>query len=178
MDKALIVINELKEQKLIKDYAIGGGLAFLFYMEPFVTYDLDIMINLENDDEHLISLTPIYEYLRNKGYNAEAEYVKIENIPVQFIPAYNDLVKEAIENSIANNYEGVPIKVLSKEYLTAIMIQTYRPKDRERLVKIFNMADLDFTKLMPILQKFGLMDKYNEFYEKYIREIGVIRGRS
>ena len=40
MKKTPKVINELKERGLIDDYAIGGGIAALFYIEPFLTYDL------------------------------------------------------------------------------------------------------------------------------------------
>ncbi len=44
MKKTIEIINELKSKKLIDDYAIGGGIGALFYIEPFLTYDLDIFI--------------------------------------------------------------------------------------------------------------------------------------
>ena len=37
MKKAIEVMNELKKKKLIKDYAIGGAIAALRWVEPFYT---------------------------------------------------------------------------------------------------------------------------------------------
>ena len=34
--------NELVSAGLIKDYALGGALAAIYYIEPFTTYDADI----------------------------------------------------------------------------------------------------------------------------------------
>lgn len=167
MEKALTVINQMKDKGIIKDYAIGGGMASLFYMEPFVTYDLDVMI-LFGGGKEIIRLSPIYDYLKDKGYVPENEYVKIEGIPVQFLPAYNDLIAEAIENGIEKTYEGIPAKVISKEYLIAIMFQTYRPKDRERLVKIFTTTAVDNAMLKQILKKHDLLEKYSKFYDQYL----------
>jgi len=42
MKKTLEVINELKKEGLINDYAIGGAVGALRWTEPFFTEDLDI----------------------------------------------------------------------------------------------------------------------------------------
>jgi len=42
MEKTLKVINAFKENKVIEDYAIGGAIAALYYVELLLTYDLDI----------------------------------------------------------------------------------------------------------------------------------------
>jgi len=97
----LKIINELKKKKLIKDYAIGGGIAALFYIEPFLTYYLDIFVILpskEINKKKLILLSPIFEYLASKGYSWRGEHIIIEGIPVQFIPA-DPLEEEAIKNA-------------------------------------------------------------------------------
>ncbi len=35
--------NELVSAGLIEDYALGGALAAIYYVEPFTTYDADIV---------------------------------------------------------------------------------------------------------------------------------------
>src|SRR3989338_10574506 len=69
MRKTLEAINELKKEKLIKDYAIGGAIGVLKWVEPFFTQDLDIFIILvtETKEKELVDLSPIYEYLKKKG---------------------------------------------------------------------------------------------------------------
>ena len=165
MEKTLKVIRELKEQKVFKDYSIGGGIAALYYIEPLLTYDLDIFfIPLE---ERIDVLAPIYDYLKEKGFKAKKEHVLIEGVPVQFIPVYNELVKEAVQNSAEVKYGRIKTRILGLEYLVAVMLQTYRAKDRERLVKVFDEAKTESKLLKQILKRHGLYDKYVRFKEMY-----------
>ena len=165
MDKTLKVINELKNRKIIQDFSIGGGIAVLYYVEPLLTYDLDIFfIPVE---EGIDVLAPIYKYLKEKGYKTQKEYLMIEGVPVQFIPVYNELVREAVLDTAEVKYGKINTKVLGLEYLVAIMLQTNRPKDRERLVKIFEEVKVDLRFLKKILKKFNLLDRYKSFKEMY-----------
>ncbi len=165
MEKTLKLIRELKEKKVLKDCSIGGGIAALYYIEPLLTYDLDIFfIPLEDSID---VLAPIYRYLKEKGFKAKKEHVLIEGVPVQFIPAYNDLIREAVQYSAEVKYGRIKTKVLGLEYLIAVMLQTYRSKDRERLVKVFEEAKIDLKLLKKILKKYELYDKYVRFKEMY-----------
>ena len=38
------------------------------------------------------TLSTLYKCLRKKGYKEQEEHIVIEGIPVQFIPAYNELL--------------------------------------------------------------------------------------
>ena len=105
MEKALKALNDLETKGLIDRYVIGGGIAVLYYAEPVLTYDLDVFCLLPSAGSGLITLSPIYEYLRKKGYSVHGEHVVIEGIPVQFIPAYNKLVEEAIDDAVEVKYE-------------------------------------------------------------------------
>ncbi|MDI6738957.1 MAG: hypothetical protein QME74_01160 [Candidatus Edwardsbacteria bacterium] len=46
MQEAIRVINQLKADDIIKDYAIGGGMAAIYYAETRLTYDLDVFVLL------------------------------------------------------------------------------------------------------------------------------------
>ncbi len=83
MKKTLKVLNDMVEMGLIKQYAIGGGIAVLYYTEPVLTYDLDVFCLLPADKSELITLSPIYEYLQKKGYREDGEHIIVEGIPVQ-----------------------------------------------------------------------------------------------
>jgi hypothetical protein len=163
MEKTLEILNKMQAEKLFKKYAIGGAIASIFYIEPLTTYDLDIMIILEDDESSLATLTPIYNWLSNKGYKPEKEHIMIEGIPVQFIPAYNELIKEAIEDTEQQNYKDVTTYVLKPEYLIAIMLDTNRAKDRERIVRFLEEGEIDFALLEKILVKFNLNEKFKRF---------------
>lgn len=170
MEKTLKVLNELERKKIIEKYAIGGGIATIFYMEPVLTYDMDVFIFLPHTSSGLISLSPVYEYLRNKGYKAHQEHLMIEGVPVQFIPAYNALVEEAVKEAREIRYKRTKTRVLRVEHLLAIMLQTNRLKDRTRMAQLLEEAKVETGYLTGILGRHGLRGKWNElenqFHEK------------
>jgi len=121
--KTLNIINELKKQGIIEDYAIGGGIAAINYIEPILTYDLNIFVILpKTSDEHIIDRSKLFDELKKKEYLWQKEHIIIEGVPVQFIPA-DALEIEAIHNSIEIDYEGIPARVFSAEYLIAILVR-------------------------------------------------------
>ncbi|MSU35027.1 MAG: hypothetical protein EXS36_07920 [Pedosphaera sp.] len=156
MKLALQAINDLERQELVQSPAIGGAMALLFHDEPVVTYDLDIFCLLPKAGL-LVTLEPIYAALLARGFHVEAEAVVIDGVPVQFIPAYNALVTEALEHTESRMFDGVPVRVLRLEYLMAIMLQTNRPKDRQRLAMLVGNAAIDNARLCDILLRHNLL---------------------
>jgi hypothetical protein len=168
LEKTLKVIEKITRQGIIKAYAIGGGIAATYYIEPMLTYDLDIFFIPAK--EGLDVLAPIYDYAKERGFSTQAESILIEGFPVQFIPAYNDLVREAVENATTLKYRDVEAKVVTAEYLAAIALQTGRAKDRERVIRLLDEAVIDRTVLGRILGSFGLVDKFKKFEKQFHEE--------
>lgn len=165
MERVIKIIEELKQKRLIGEFAIAGGIATIFYVEPILTYDLDIFFIMPEGSKGIITLSPIYDYLKKRGYSADKEHIVIEGLPVQFIPVYNELVKEAVENAKAVKYKNAKTKVIRAEHLIAIMIQTSRPKDKERIIKLIDEAKIDKKYLKEILVR----HKLNEIFERFIK---------
>jgi hypothetical protein len=157
MEKTLQVIEEMTRLGIIKAYAIGGGIAATYYMEPVLTYDLDVFFLPVK--EGLDELAPIYEFARSRAYAEQAEALVIEGFPVQFIPAYNDLVREAVADPATLSYRGVKAQVVKAEYLAAIALQTGRAKDRERVVRLLDCGAMDRVVLDGILRRHGLEEQ-------------------
>ncbi|MGH7981767.1 MAG: hypothetical protein ACREFF_01310, partial [Candidatus Udaeobacter sp.] len=67
-----------------------------------------------------LTLAPLYDALRARGYAEENECIIIEGVPVQFLPAYNSLVEEALNQAQEIMFEEVPTRVLRSEHLVAI----------------------------------------------------------
>jgi len=162
MKKTLIALNDLKNKGIIDEYAIGGGMGAVFYIEPFLTYDLDVFI-LAGDEMDLQPLAALYQYLKKKGCRPKQEQIIIEGIPVQFLPAYNKLLKEAVREARKIKVQGTETRVMTVEHLLAIMLQTGRAKDRERFFKVLEEADIDRAKLSRILKRFDLLEKFQKW---------------
>ncbi|MGH9522511.1 MAG: hypothetical protein ACRD3E_08260 [Terriglobales bacterium] len=159
----LEVINRMQADGVIEQYAIGGAVGATFYIEPAATVDLDIFVEFPNAPEaRLISLSPIYEYLVSRGCKAEGEYIVVGDWPVQFLPASGDLDREALEHAIETDVDGVRTRVIGPEHLIAIALRTGRSKDRSRIIQFFEQASIDSDKLQRILDKFGLMEKWQK----------------
>lgn len=165
MKRTLEVLNRLVDSGTINDYAIGGAMGAMFYIEAVTTVDLDVFV-IFPDESDIVVLGPVYAKLKEWGYlpdEHERECVRIEGTPVQFLPAYNDLLQESLSNSRAFEYEGVSTKVLSAEYLAAICVQTGRIKDKLRVQMFLHMTGFDLLVFKDILNRFGLKERFDQW---------------
>ena len=134
-----------------------------FYAEPVLTFDLDIFVLLPGTTSRLLTLAPLYEALRARGYSEEGQCVNIEGVPVQFLPAYNALLEEALTQARETLYEQTPTRVLRAEHLVAIAIQTGRDKDRQRVALLLEQAALDSEYLSGVLVRHNMEVKWKQW---------------
>ena len=169
MEQTIAVLNQMKEDGVILNYALGGAVAALFYMEPIETHDLDVFISLPpKEDAPLLSLRDVYEHLSGKGYVPGKEDILVEGVPVQFLVASTALVEEAITSASEMQYGAQKVPIMTPEYLAAIMVQLNRPKDRVRLALFLDQVSLDIQHLGKILKEHGLEKKW----KRILKEIG------
>jgi hypothetical protein len=161
MEATLKVLNEMEREGVISRYAIGGAVGAIFYMEPFLTYDLDVFVLLPQTAGGLLTLAPIYEVLKRRGYEEEGECMLVEGMPVQFLPAYNPLLEEALAEAQEMRYAETVTRVLRPEHLAAIMVQTGRDKDRQRFSTFMQEAGQDSGYLRAVLERHQLTERFD-----------------
>ncbi len=137
-----------------------------FYLEPISTYDLDIFVLFENPPL-ILTLTPIYEFLQQRGHVPEGDAIVIHSWPVQFLPAESPLLTEAVQQAVAVDFEGVPTRVMTAGHLMAIALQTGRAKDFTRLLAFVESGVVDEVALAAILKRHGLVDAWGRFKQNY-----------
>jgi len=165
MKKTLEILNRLVTDKVIRDYAIGGAMGAMWYMEAITTMDLDVFV-LFVDETSLDPISPIYARLKALGYEQDPqqkECVNIEGVPVQFLPVYNGLLDDAMKNSVGFDYEGVPTRVLSAEHLAAICVQTGRMKDKLRVEMFLRSEKFDKARFFALLDTCGLRERFSQW---------------
>jgi hypothetical protein len=174
MKSTFQVINRMVEDGIIRQYAIGGAVAALNYIEPTLTYDLDILVTLDDQtgrpESGLITLEPIFAYLRKAGYaEIRNEGIVVEGWPVQFLPVANDLDAEGLAQAIEIEIdvgEGSPpikIKVLRAEHVVATALKVGRPKDRIRVSQFLAEKAVDLAVLRGILDRHDLRQAWSRF---------------
>jgi hypothetical protein len=146
--------NELVSVGLIKDYALGGALAAIYYTEPFTTYDADIIF-VPSDTTLSAGMPAIYSHLQSKGWRVEREHLLIKDFPVQFLAA-SGLTEEAVREAKPIQFEGVPAKVFRPEYIIAIAASVGRHKDFARIEQLMSQAKIDNALLDDVLRRYNL----------------------
>jgi hypothetical protein len=150
-------LNALKASGLVRDYAIGGATAVLFYAEPARTYDVDVFILLAPaSPARLISLEGLYEWARSRGFRTDAEHILVHEVPVQFLPAHNALAEESVTTARTLDYDGVPVRVIDPEHLAALAFQTGGPKRRERAWLLLEAGSVNREHLRALLATHGV----------------------
>ena len=145
---------------VIEQYAIGGAVAAIFYIEPINTNDLDIFFPVKDPSAGLDILAPLYEYLSDLGYKGQGDSIDVEGWPVQFLPIFNPLLEEAVEQAREVAFHLTKTRVMQAEHLLAIMLQTGRLKDHARIAQFIEHNAVDQERLDSILIRHGLVKKW------------------
>ncbi len=169
MKTTLELVNRMQAEGIIEKYAIGGAIGATFYLEPSATVDIDIFVVLRTSSSSLLlSLTPIYDYLRRTGCTTEGEHIRIGDWPVQFLPANSPLEEEALAQAVSTEVDGVPTRVMTAEHLVAIALRTGRSKDHGRILQFLEQGLVNTDQLESILQAHGLESKWQNFRRRFL----------
>jgi hypothetical protein len=101
------MINGMLNDGVIGKYAIAGAVGATFYLEPLATADVGIFVMLPTAaGGSLLTLAPIYDYLKARGCRVEGERIVVGDWPVQFLPAHGALEQEALAQAVETEVEG------------------------------------------------------------------------
>ena len=169
MKATLEAINQMQADGVIGKYAIGGAVGATFYLEPAATLDVDVFVMVPAASSGtLLSLAPIYEYLKARGGFEEGEHIVVEGWPVQFLPPSDDLELEALAEAVPTTVEEVSTWVVTAEHLAAIAMRTGRPKDHLRILQLLEQNVVDRKKLQIIIERHNLTRKAEQFESRFL----------
>lgn len=164
MKRVFQLLNQMVRDGAIPNYAVGGAIGAVFYVEPFATQDVDVFVMMEAEASGLVTSIPGWAYLNERGYNElRGEAIVVKDWPVQFIPVSNDLEEEAYLNAATLEFEGEPVRVVLAEHLVAIMLRTGRLKDRARVQMFLSQDAVDRDLLIDIVERHELGKEWSEF---------------
>lgn len=175
MKQTLQILNGMVSDGIIDGYAIAGAIAAFQYIEATATEDLDILANIHVVGSGLVTMAPLFSYLREKGYaEFRKEGIVIEGWPVQFLPIADDLDKEAMEAAEdtfyvirADDPEPVSMRIIQAVHVVAFAVRTGRPKDWMRVDQFLNESKVDLVTLKDVLTRHGLLSKWQAFVLRF-----------
>ena len=166
MDKVAVLLNEMVEQGIIADYAVFGAVAQMRYTEAVVTLDADILVAAAEPDK-LDVLNPIYAFCRERGYLPEGEAIRVGDWPVQFIPAFSKLTREAIRDAETADLDGIPLRVIRADYLAVIALSVGRAKDFARVLALREAGAVTDKEISDLAMRHNLTSEWNLFKERF-----------
>jgi hypothetical protein len=166
VERVLQTLNRLKADGVVDNYAIGGGIAAIYYIEPYQTDDIDIFVPVSavmTGESGLISLERIYSYLTSLGHQPVKEGVLIEDWLVQFIPTFHSVQVEALRNARTVSYGQTNTSIFAPEYLAAELLRSGRLKDLARVEALMESGKIDEVAFHEIIERHGLAEKWQQF---------------
>lgn len=170
MERVIQVINRMQTEGVISTYAIGGGIAAIYYLEPYQTDDIDVFIPVSGvavSQVGLISLEPIFGYLKELGYVPLKEGIVIEDWLVQFIPTFESVQEEAISKALKVPFGKTETKIFPPEYLAAELLRSGRRKDHARVIALIEAKRVNLNSLRDIIKRHDLTEKWKAFAKQF-----------
>jgi hypothetical protein len=157
----LLLLNRLKAEGVIHDYAIGGAVAVSLWAEPVATQDLDVIVTFAGDAHPLDPLRQLLDWFDQHGQAFQGEHVLIAGVPVQFLEAWSPLVREAVATAAETIYDPADphspaVRLIRPTYLVA-MWQTDQgadtPRRRERAARLREAGLVDEALLTKLVSR-------------------------
>jgi hypothetical protein len=161
------LLNNMREAGIVDDYALFGAVAQMRYTEAVATLDADVLIATPAPDR-LDVLGPIYAYCRARGYEIDGEAVRVGTWPVQFIPVFSPLTREAVGLADTADFEGVPFRVVGATHLAVIALSVGRAKDFARVLALLESGAATQDEIGALAARHGLADAWTRFRRRFL----------
>jgi len=163
------LLNEMQRAGVIRNYALFGAVAQMRYTEPVATLDADVLVAVPAPDR-IDALSGIYEFCAARGYRPEGEAIRVGAWPAQFVPAFNPLTEEAMEQAATADFEGVAVRVVQADHLAVIALSVGRAKDFTRILALLESGSASRESIGRLAARHGLADAWSRFTSKFLNE--------
>ena len=167
MKEVAELLNAMRAAGVISNYALFGAIAQMRYTEPVATLDADVLVDLPSQMS-LDVLAPIYKFRAARGYSPEGAAVRVGAWPVQFIPAFSALTRDALQYADAVDFEGVPFRVVRADYLALIALSVGRATDLTRIVALLEAGSVTPEGTGQLAERYGLSDAWQRFTMRFL----------
>ena len=166
MKEVAQLLTEMVGTGVLSNYAVFGAVAQMRYTEGVATLDADILIALP-DPHRLDLLSPVYQFCRDRGYQPEGEAIRVGAWPVQFVPAFDRLTEAALLNAEVADFEGIPLRVVTADYLATIALSVGRAKDFARVCALLECRSTTPDAISQLCAQFGLVAVWEKFSARF-----------
>lgn len=160
------ILNDMRAAGVIENYALFGAMAQMRYTEAVATLDADVLVAVP-PPERMDVLAGIYEFCSRRGIAAEGEAIKVGAWPVQFVPVFSPLTREAMEQAETAEFEGAPLRVVRADHLAVIALSTGRAKDYARILALLEASSVTRDPIASLAARHGLSEAWRRFEARF-----------
>ena len=163
------LLNDMQAAGVIESYALFGAMAQMRYTEAVATLDADVLVAVPSP-ERMDILAGIYEFCSRRNLSAEGEAIRVGAWPVQFVPVFSPLTREAMEQAETADFEGVPLRVVRADYLAVIALSVGRAKDSARILALLESLSVTRDEIGGLASRHGLSEAWRRFEARFVDE--------
>ena len=168
--KVLRLFNEAVAKRLFAKYAIIGGFAVEYYGAPINTMDVDFLGVFPETPGGLLDPSVFFDFFKANGAEVSGEYLVMNGLKFQMIPANSGLDAEALEAATAVSEAGVGFFVVTLEHLIALKLKAWRYKDRLHINHLLDCGvNPNQAELSAILERHGLQNRWAQLLSERAR---------
>jgi len=166
-----LLLNAMRDAGVISDYALFGAAAQMRYTDAVATFDADVLVAVPGP-ERIDALAPVYEFCARHGWQPAGEAIRVGAWPVQFIPVFSPLTRDALAAAETADFEGVPLRVVSALHLAVIALSVGRAKDLARILALIDAGAVRTSDLTELAAEHGLSEAWRRFELRFLHEPG------
>jgi hypothetical protein len=163
------LLNEMLQAGVIRNYALFGATAQMRYTEPVATLDADVLVAAASD-ERLDPLNGVYQFCAARGYQPDGEAIRVGAWPAQFLPAFSPLTREAMEEAVTADFDGVPFRVVRADHLAVIALSVGRAKDFARILALLESGSVSRQSVNDLAARHGLAEAWQRFERRFLND--------
>jgi hypothetical protein len=161
------LLRHMLSESVITAYALFGAIAQMRYTEAVATLDVDVLIEVP-DPDRLDPLSVVYEFSAQHGYQSEGEAVRVGAWPVQFVPVFSGLTREAVEQAEEAELEDVTVRVVTAAHLAVIALSVGRHKDHLRVLSLLDAGSVARQEVARLADRHGLTERWQRFEARFL----------
>jgi hypothetical protein len=157
------LLGDMVQGGIIINYALFGAMAQMRYTVPVAAVDADVLV-ASGDSRRLAVLAP---FCAERGYPPDGEVIRVGDWPLHFMPAFDPLTREAMEQAEVVDFDGTNLRVVRADYLAVIALSVGRPKDFARILALIELETVSPSAIKALARKHGLQDSWRRFEARF-----------
>ena len=89
---------------------------------------------------------------------------------MRFIPAFNELTRDAMEHADTADFEGISLRVVQATYLAVIALSVGRAKDWTRILALLESGSVTQDGISSLAARYDLSQACRKFQERFLSE--------